>query len=217
MGDEMREIWMTDLEELDLSSAWLKNRITRERLKKLERLKSLQAKKQAAAGEYLLNTALLQLKRRAILLPGICSISVPAVYEKNRYGAPFLPGNPLYFNWSHSGKIAALAVSDSPVGMDVQEKRRYHPSIAKKYYPKTILDAMERSDEEGRSQLFFRCWTVLEAWLKAKGQGFYGYEMPTFPGGLSKKGQIFGKDKIRWNYEFLKLEDGYEACVVTKP
>ena len=39
---------------------------------------------------------------------------------RGEYGKPYYEDCPLYFNISHSGEYVALAVSDMPVGIDVQ-------------------------------------------------------------------------------------------------
>ena len=48
-------------------------------------------------------------------------LPVPVKVEKNRYGKPFLKEYPrLHFNGSHSGDYLVCAMSQNPVGVDVQ-------------------------------------------------------------------------------------------------
>lgn len=236
-GDKyMLKIWIQDLRKFYIEPSAMKKWITEERIKRWERLKTKQAKKETLAGEYLLNRAFFELKENGELPKELECISFPLAYKKNDYGAPFLPGNPLHFNWSHSGDFAVLAVSDGPVGIDIQERKNYKISIAKKYYPENVWNIMESLQGEEKDRMFFQCWTLLESWLKARGCGFYGYEKPEIlsgflldrkgsieknaeekeKSGFSKKGVICGIDGIKWNYEFLRLKQNYEACVVTR-
>ena len=86
---------------------------------------------------------------------------------KDEMGKPYLEGNPLHFNVSHSGEYLAIAISKYPVGIDIQE-------------PKLIKDGMFRKvvqpEEdcligEDRQKDFLRLWTLKESFVKAEGKG----------------------------------------------
>ena len=86
---------------------------------------------------------------------------------KDDLGKPYLHGNLLYFNVSHSGKYLAIAISKYPAGIDIQE-------------PKFIKDGMFRKvvqPEEDcligadRQKDFLRLWTLKESFVKAEGKG----------------------------------------------
>lgn len=254
----MLKIWIQDLREFDIDPSEIEQWITKERMEKWKSLRFPQAQKEALSGEYLLNKAFREMKEKNILPDALKEISFPVIYEKNKYGAPYLPGNPLFFNWSHSGDFSMLAVSDVPVGIDIQKRKKYRDSIAKKYYPSNVWEAMRSLEGEEKEKLFFQCWTLLEAWLKGRGCGFYGYEKPVilsgFQGynsiqpkdanrqsqnkgqntmkgdqsdgasqnreqekiGFLSRGELCGSSQERWSYQFVQVEENYEACVAVK-
>lgn len=76
-------------------------------------------------------------------------------YSEN--GKPYLSEyQNIYFSISHSGNLIVCAVSDNPVGIDVQEKRKYNKMLG------AMLNA--RDSEE-----FFSVWTKTEAVIKKMG------------------------------------------------
>lgn len=87
-------------------------------------------------------------------------------------GKPYLSGaDGFFFNLSHSGEYAMLAVSDAEVGCDVERIRPADPMLFRR-----VLTAEERSvisaaDETERDALFFRYWVLKESCMKALGKG----------------------------------------------
>ena len=67
------------------------------------------------------------------------------------------------FNISHSGKLAAIAVSDKTVGCDIEElKGRAHRAVMDR------LTSRERAGLESEED-FLRNWTAKEAFIKMHG------------------------------------------------
>lgn len=92
---------------------------------------------------------------------------------------PFLPDLPaVHFNFSHSGKYLALAISDSEVGLDLQETAMRHTDslkIARRYFTEDEYRALLSCDtSEEKDSLFFLLWTIKEAYLKYLGCGLAG-------------------------------------------
>jgi len=90
-----------------------------------------------------------------------------ALHEK---GKPYLPMTPeVRFNLSHSNDKALVAVAlGIEVGVDV-EKLRPMPefaAVAERFFPPGAELPVDEAD-------FFRCWTRVEAVLKARGVGLY--------------------------------------------
>lgn len=78
-------------------------------------------------------------------------------------------GKPLhpyaFVSLSHSGKYAAAAVSDSPVGVDIEDFREITPRKSYKLFceeENRFVNALE----EQRSARFLFCWTRKEAFIK---------------------------------------------------
>lgn len=90
-------------------------------------------------------------------------------------GKPYLTnfGLPLYFNLSHSGNFAALAVSSlGEVGVDIEiTRKRSYLKIVERFFHEDENDQINNCDEAKREELFYRMWTLKEAFFKATGMG----------------------------------------------
>lgn len=224
------ELWIQDLKDFDWQKEDILKWVSSERIKKAERLKSEAAKKSAIGAEYLFNKVLAQKKREGKLPNEMKECVFPLSYARNEWGAPYFSGNPLYFNWSHSESYVVLAISDNPVGIDIQKRKKYRLSVAEKYFPKEICKKLKSLEGIEQEKLFFRCWTLLEAWLKARGTGFYQFSIPDIAGAFSeetglKEGGTIAESPIKvkeaeekqiWEYQFWEEIAGYELCLVQK-
>jgi 4'-phosphopantetheinyl transferase len=94
----------------------------------------------------------------------------------NAYGKPQLEGSlaeTLKFNVARSNGFSICAVASQEVGVDIES----HPEsagmldAADDYLSKTELQALRSQPAADQLQLFFRYWTLKEAWLKARGKG----------------------------------------------
>ena len=93
------------------------------------------------------------------------------IYEKSPQGKPFLVGYPnAHFNISHSGKYVVCAVSDRPVGVDVEQRIAYKPRIAKRLFSLAVQEKIANSKD--KDMAFTQCWAENEANLKRIGCGF---------------------------------------------
>ena len=90
-------------------------------------------------------------------------------------GKPFLQGSPVSFNLSHSGHLAAVALSsDLEVGVDVEAPRTLHGdalSLAARFCHPEECRALTAMPERGREAAFLRIWTARESLVKALGTG----------------------------------------------
>lgn len=91
-------------------------------------------------------------------------------------GKPFLDASTsLYFNVSHSGDLALVAMTTSgEIGIDL-EAVRPHPddwvALARRYFAGEEVAALESYSTPERVQAFFRGWTRKEAIVKLLGDG----------------------------------------------
>lgn len=81
----------------------------------------------------------------------------------NPWGKPALSGGGPCFSLSHSGDYALLAVSDAPLGADIQQVRPVSPGLLRK---------LARPEELAAGMEFFTLFTRKEAMMKASGLGF---------------------------------------------
>ncbi len=97
------------------------------------------------------------------------------------YGKPFFRHIPqVHISLSHSGKYLACAFSEREIGLDIQECVDLHRDvlkISKRFFtPEEYSRLASFSVEEKNSQteLFFRLWSIKEAYLKYIGCGLQG-------------------------------------------
>ena len=88
-------------------------------------------------------------------------------------GKPFIEGQALDFNISHSGNLALVAVGTRPLGVDVEKLRRLESlsQIAERHFSSLECDVLNRLEGGARELGFYRCWTRKEAYIKALGEG----------------------------------------------
>lgn len=78
-------------------------------------------------------------------------------------GKPYFAGNPVYYNISHSSGVVVLALSDAPVGVDVEVKRKIRRKIGERFLGISTDDPLE----------LLRAWTRRESYGKMTGEGFF--------------------------------------------
>jgi 4'-phosphopantetheinyl transferase len=87
-------------------------------------------------------------------------------------GKPELEGAPIRFNLSHAGGLALYAFSaERPVGVDVEPVRRGFEDLARRFFSAAEADAVSAADDARRTAVFFRYWTLKEAFVKGTGRG----------------------------------------------
>lgn len=94
-------------------------------------------------------------------------------FAYTEYGKPYLSDYlNIHFNISHSGKYVVCAVSDKPVGIDIQEIGEYNFDIANRVCNEKELKQIENSGDKASE--FTKLWTQKEAVLKMFGTGIAG-------------------------------------------
>ena len=129
---------------------------------------------------------------------------------EDEYGKPYIPGrNDLFFNLSHSGDYVMCAVSDLPIGCDVQEiENKDCRMIANRFFHPNEARAI--GDD---SLLFTRVWALKESFVKATGRGM-STELSSFTV-IGDDGEVLDRVRLcepKDNEFYLneyKAEDGY--------
>ncbi len=85
----------------------------------------------------------------------------------DEHGKPYFPDHPqLHFSLSHSGEFAVCALSDAPIGIDIEQ---YRSVDIKKLSARCYGADPTQTIEE-----FFHSWTQQESYVKAIGVGLAG-------------------------------------------
>lgn len=95
----------------------------------------------------------------------------PLERAEGKWGKPYLPDAPgFHFSLSHAGDWAVCAVSDVPVGVDLERERRLHPRLTARFAPeeREMLAALTQREA---LRAAFRLWTCKEAYTKCTGRG----------------------------------------------
>lgn len=99
-------------------------------------------------------------------------------FASGAHGKPELldPPQPVAFNLSHSGEWIVLAwhvtPDAGPLGVDIEHRggdTRDVMRLARRYFSSAELVALEALEGSARDALFYRLWTLKEAWVKAHG------------------------------------------------
>jgi len=96
----------------------------------------------------------------------------------NEFGKPELGpdfGLRPRFNLSHSAELALIAIAaDVEVGVDVERVRMgmHYDEIARRFFSAEEVDELSRVPGQLHAKAFLRCWTLKEAYMKARGEGF---------------------------------------------
>ncbi len=108
------------------------------------------------------------------------------VQARTPSGKPYLPAHPdFHYNFSDSGEYLVLAVSpDHEIGVDLQKITPVRAGVLRTaerfFHPDDLRLLRNQNDAEEQLALFFRIWTVKEAFLKCTGEGLSG-GMNRFP------------------------------------
>ena len=133
---------------------------------------SAQRREQALRFRYELGQRLCVLAYR-LLKQGLreaYDITENPIFEYNEHGKPSIAGHPeIFFNLSHCKNAAVCAISDHPVGIDVESIREYRESLVR--YTMNDAEIREIESAENPASAFIRFWTMKEATMKLVGTG----------------------------------------------
>lgn len=93
-------------------------------------------------------------------------------FQTGAQGKPHLPGGP-FFNLSHTRGLVAVAIANAPVGVDVETVKDMPDlvEVAAHAFAPESCRAVRQAPTEDKQALFFRHWTLGEAFIKATGLG----------------------------------------------
>lgn len=152
----------------EVAGEWLST----QELEQIERYQHQESRKQA----------LVSFSMRRRVLSGYLNCHPKEIeFVAGSYGKPQLAGiDHLHFNVSHSGEYIVIAVSDNPVGIDLEEHDIAIDAlgVGSMLFAEAEMQLLKRCSIEEACVLFYDLWTKKEAFLKATGWGFH-FENPS--------------------------------------
>jgi 4'-phosphopantetheinyl transferase len=131
------------------------------------------------------------------------------------HGKPQVLG--LEFNVSHSENLAVYAISQQPVGIDVEYLRSLEiTSLVQRFFAPAEFTSWQQLPAEQQEFSFFRAWTIKEAYLKAIGTGLHtSLAAVVVEMDITKPGRLLAVPNTGdWQLQTLALSDGYVGTVV---
>lgn len=151
--------------------------LSEDRIKKLEKLKISQKRRQSIAAELLLIRLVKELDPDAPL---------PLSIDTEVDGRPFLRDHALHFSLSHSGSYAACAVSDGEIGIDLQRVKAVESRLLRRCMSQDEQSYILSADDPDAA--YTEIWTKKESYAKARGLGlrlpFSSFSVYTLPDGV---------------------------------
>ena len=97
-------------------------------------------------------------------------ITEKPIFEYGAHGKPFIVGHTdIHFNFSHCKEAVVCAISNRPIGVDVDSIRKYKDSLVQ--YTMNAKEIQQIKQAECPDIAFTRLWTMKEARLKLTGEG----------------------------------------------
>ncbi len=135
---------------------------------------------------------------------GHTSLPPIAFLEK---GKPYFTEGELHFNISHSGRIALCALSDRPIGADIEpikkEFAKREEDIARRFFTESERRFLAAAPDKGKA--FTEIWVRKEALVKRSGEGASALSL------TDTVGQRFAKEETVTDNEgvsyFLAIAD----------
>jgi len=120
----------------------------------------------------------------------------------NEHGAPYLEDGP-FFSISHCKQGIAVAVSDLPIGIDIEGLRRVDEALVRKTM--NLEEQSQITMSQNPEVEFIRLWTRKEAYVKMLGTGIIS-DMHTI---------LQDANALEWQ-EIADLDRGYICTICTK-
>jgi len=215
--DEKVEIWEGDLDSFNAFLPEWEKLLSSEERERARRYHFEKDRRHFTASRALL---------RLLLGKKLDKAADALIFHYSEYGRPFLKeghhSNPLNFNLSHShGRFLLATAWNRRLGVDLEFIRHdvSFDSIANRYFAQEEREAIAAEPEEGKAPLFFRYWTLKEAFMKAQGKGL-SYSLSRFSVRWNRSENRATlsipdepREASRWSLSFLKSQPDFVACL----
>ena len=155
----MVKLFVADISNLPdpLSTPELLDKLPEERQQRIHHMKQENSRKQSMGVGLLLQKVL-----------ALYHMQDSQVFV-GEHGKPMIDG--LEFSLSHSGNLVLCAVSDEPVGCDVEEIRKAPKGVAERCFSESEQAYLSCFSGEEYDKVFFKLWTMKESYVKMTGEG----------------------------------------------
>ncbi len=182
-----------------------RDRFTQDRIRKIEKIKSERGRAQSLGAGIMETYVLGKLGYDArIIRTGVSEHGKPIYYDEKSE-------KELYLNLSHSETHIAAICGEFPVGIDVEQIRETRLAVARRFFTEREQQLLVGiQSEEERAALFFRIWTLKEAFLKTTGEGL-GRELGSFDVSEAVHGQKAEVESVElrgWQMDHCTLAIG---------
>ena len=161
----MLDIYAVKLDKDIEHSMYMKvlSTISTEKRRKIDRYKKKEDAQRSLIGELLV---------RYILCNKFNLLNEDIVFFEDNYGKPYIhPKFNLNFNISHSAEWIVCAISEYPVGIDIEKILPIEFSIANHFFSMEEYNALISQDEGKKLTYFYQLWCAKESYIKAVGKG----------------------------------------------
>ena len=136
---------------------------------KLQGLELVTASRRESIQKYIKTEDKARCLTAGLLLRDVCGVTDDEQLITGKNGKPYLKNKSTFFNISHSGDYAVLAVADSEIGVDIEKVTHYSEAVAMRCFTQEERDWLKT---QPGNEAFFRLWTAKESVMKATGFGF---------------------------------------------
>jgi 4'-phosphopantetheinyl transferase len=135
-------------------------------------------------------------------------------FEIGEYGRPFLLGSALAFSLSHTDGLAAVAISEANVGVDVERivTRGNTLDLAREYFAASEAQDVESRDGADKADRFFAYWTLKESYIKARSMGLalpldgFWFQDIDYAPRIEFAPELLADEPGRWSFRRLRQE-----------
>jgi 4'-phosphopantetheinyl transferase len=130
----------------------------------------------------------------------------------------------LTFNVSHSGGLALFGVTRRrAIGVDIEQMRKDFDgeAIARRFFSAREQEQFASLPQEQRQRAFFRCWTLKEAFIKARGEGF-SHPLHQFDVSLDPESPVSlttrpdGAEAKRWQLQVIEVGTEHAGALAVR-
>lgn len=133
--------------------------------------------------------------------------------QYGEHGKPEVDG--ICFNLSHSKDMVVCAVSDKPVGCDIEQIAEVKDGVAQRFFTKNENYYLEQFQGDKKRDEFYRLWTMKESYMKMTGEGM-SLTLDCFEFEMGDEVHVWRDGKLcRCNIREYKVE-GYKLTVCAR-